>query len=111
VAVQDGGIGKAPWEGRAMILRGIVQSATLEENPPGSETIEMVLQVQGVGPGQPRRIVVPFSLLLADPGLEPETVAGHGFEAEVENAGGSRWVVRQIGFAARRVLRDEEEQE
>jgi hypothetical protein len=91
-----------------MFLRGIVQSATLAENPPGSDTIELILKVQGVGPGQPRKIVVPFSVLIADPSLEPETVAGHGFEADVENDGESRWVVSQIAFASRRVLRDEE---
>jgi hypothetical protein len=43
-----------------MHLRGIVQAADLEENPPGSDRIELVLRVQGVGPGQPRRIVIPY---------------------------------------------------
>jgi hypothetical protein len=88
-----------------MFIRGIVQTAGLAENPPGSDVIEMVLKVQGVGPGQPRTIVVPLDLLVADPTLDPESVAGHGFEAEVVEAEPKRWVVESITFAGRRVLR------
>jgi len=33
---------------------------------PGSETIELVLRVQGVGPGQPRKVVIPYAMLLGD---------------------------------------------
>jgi hypothetical protein len=91
-----------------MHLRGIVQSAQLEENPAGSETIELVLRVQGVGAGQPRKIVIPFELLLQDPTLDPETVQGHGFEADVEEGPGNRWVVAQVSFAQGRVLRTKE---
>ncbi|MBX6314255.1 MAG: hypothetical protein IRY99_15285 [Isosphaeraceae bacterium] len=92
-----------------MHLHGIVQTAELEENPPGSDRIEMVLRVQGVGPGQPRRLVIPFEMLLEDPSLEPETIAGHAFQAEVTEAEPRRWVVTAITFAARRVLREPEE--
>jgi len=91
-----------------MRLHGIVQSAHLEENPPGSDTIEMVLRVQGVGPGHPRAIVLPFERLLQDPTLDPETVQGHAFEAEVDRVGGARWVVAEIQFAERRILRPNE---
>jgi hypothetical protein len=90
-----------------MHLHGIVRTATLTENPPGSDTIEMVLTLQGVGPGQPRTIVVPFDLLLQDPTLEPEAIAGHAFQAEAIEAGPTRWVVTEIAFASRRVLRSE----
>ena len=92
-----------------MHLRGIVQTATLAEDPPGSDIIEMVLRVQGVGPGQPRTLVVPYELLLQDESLEPESVAGHGFEAEVVEAAPGRWVVAAIAFAQRRVLRSQDE--
>ncbi len=92
-----------------MHLRGIVRSAELQEYPPGSDDIEMVLRVQGVGPGQPRTIVVPFGLLLADPDLAPESVAGHGFEADVDQDAGARWVTSTITFAGRRILRPERE--
>lgn len=89
-----------------MHLRGIVQSATLEENPPGSETIEMVLRVQGVGAGQPRRLIVPYAMLLQDESLDPDAIRGRGFEADVEPDGPGRWAVARIAFAAR-VLRPE----
>jgi hypothetical protein len=90
-------------------IRGIVQEATLQENPPGSDTIEMVLRVQGVGPGQPRTIIIPFELLLQDPTLEPESIAGHAFQAEVTEAEPRRWVASEIAFAARRILRAPDE--
>src|SRR5690349_13705164 len=91
----------------AMRMRGIVQAADLQENPPGSDAIEMVLHVQGVGPGQPRRIILPFALLLADPALEPDAVVGHGFEAEVvaDDTAPTRWVVVEISLGGGRVLR------
>jgi hypothetical protein len=91
-----------------MHIHGIVQSAELQEHPPGSEIIEMVLRVQGVGAGQPRRLIVPFDLLLQDPALEPEAVEGHAFEADVEPAEGTRWVVSRVSFAGGRVLRPKE---
>lgn len=88
-----------------MHLRGIVQSATLEEFPPGSDRVEMVLRVQGVGAGQPRKIVVPFEILLQEADLDPEAVAGHAFEAEVTEAEANRWLVTAIAVASRRILR------
>lgn len=92
-----------------MHIHGIVRVATLEEDPPGSERINMVLRVQGVRPGQPRLLVVPYELLLTDPGLEPEQVQGKGFEAEASEDASGRWVVVEIAFAAGRVLRALEE--
>jgi hypothetical protein len=89
-----------------MHLRGIVMTAALEENPPGGERIELVLWLQGVGPGKPRRIVVPYELLLVDPSIDAETVQGHGFEADIEQDEAGRWIVAAIGFASGRVLRD-----
>ena len=47
--------------------------------PARERQIEMVLRVQGVGPGQPRTLVVPYALLLADPELDPEPIQGKGF--------------------------------
>lgn len=83
-----------------MQIRGIVQTAELEERPPGSGTIEMVLRVQGVGAGQPRRLVVPYALLLADESLDPDLITGRGFEAEVELEA-ERWLVARINLAGR----------
>jgi hypothetical protein len=89
-------------------IKGIVRSATLEENPAGSDRIEMTLKVQGVEAGQPRTLVVPFDLLLGDESLGPDEAAGKGFEAEAEEVGG-RWVVSWIALATGRVLRREAE--
>jgi hypothetical protein len=89
-----------------MQLRGIVRAATLDENPPGTDRIEMVLRVQGVGPGQPRMLVVPYELLLADPSLDPDQVVGKGFQAEAAEDAGGRWIVTAIAVAASRILRD-----
>jgi hypothetical protein len=92
-----------------MRIHGIVRIATLEENPPGSDRIEMRIRVQGVRPDQPRLLLVPYELLLGDPTLEPEQVQGKGFEAEVSEVQPGRWVVTEIAFATGRVLRAQEE--
>jgi hypothetical protein len=91
-----------------MQLRGIVRAATLEEFPPGSERVNMVLKVQGVGAGQPRTIIIPMEILLRDPDLEPEAIEGHAFRAEVAEAEPKRWLVTEIAFADRRILRPPE---
>jgi hypothetical protein len=88
-----------------MRIRGIVQAAELEENPPGSDRIEMILWAQGVGPDKPKRVVVPYEMLLQDPELDPDHVRGHGFQAEVSQDNEGRWVVSEIVFATGQVLR------
>jgi hypothetical protein len=89
-----------------MRLRGVVRTADLQENPAGSDRIEMTLKVQGVGPGQPRSVVIPFELLLENEALDPEGVSGRGFDAEVSQDEDGRWVVSVIAFASK-VLRPE----
>jgi hypothetical protein len=88
-----------------MRIRGIVRTASLEEDPPGSDQITMVIRVQGVRPEQPRLLVIPYGLLLADPDLGPEEVQGKGFEAEVAQDEARRWIVAEIALASGRVLR------
>jgi hypothetical protein len=88
-----------------MLIHGIIQSAHLEENPPGSDSIDMVIKVQGVGPGQPRTLVVPFILLVENDALNPDTVGGRAFEADVDEQLG-RWVVARIALAQNRILRE-----
>lgn len=90
-----------------MHLHGIVMTATLEPDPADPDLVEMHLLLQGVGPGQPRRIVVPMAILIAEPDIEPELVVGHAFEAEVEEVAPKRWVAEAIQFARNRVLRPE----
>ena len=91
-----------------MTLHGFVMSAELAEETPRSERVELILRIQGVGPGQPRRIVVPYDLLLADPSIDADDAVGRGFEAEVEQAGPARWEVSRISLAAK-VLRPKTE--
>jgi hypothetical protein len=92
-----------------MRIRGIVRTATLDEDPPGSDQITMAIRVQGVRPEQPRLLLIPYELLLADPDLGPEEVQGRGFEAEVSQDGAGRWIVAEIVLASGRVLRPPEQ--
>lgn len=89
-----------------MVLKGFIREAELQEHPIGSESIEMILKVQGVGPGQPRALVVPLALLLQRPELEPDEIKGRSFAAEVEPDAEGRWVVLDLTLAGRG-LRDE----
>lgn len=84
-----------------MTLHGFIMSAELAENPPGSDRIEMTIRVQGVGPGQPRRIVVPYDVLLADPDLDADDAVGRSFEADVEETAGPRWVASRLRLSGR----------
>jgi hypothetical protein len=91
-----------------MILRGIVRDAELVENPPGSDTIEMIVRAQGVGPSQPRKFILPFSLLLEDPTLEPESIRGRAFQAELEpGEGDDAPRAASFSIAEQRILRPE----
>ena len=91
-----------------MHLHGIVMKADLEENPPGGDVVEMVVWVQGVRPGQPRKLVIPMPLLVENPEIEPESILGHAFQAEVSEESPKRWVVTAIGFGENRVLRGDD---
>lgn len=90
-----------------MHLHGIIRTATLEETPPDSGNLEIILKVQGVGAGQPRTILIPYAMLIQDESLDPDVLQGRAFEAEVDQDTGSRWVVSRISFASR-VLRPPE---
>ncbi len=84
-----------------LLLHGIIQSAELFELDAEAGIIEMLLRVQGVGPTHPRKLVVPYELLLQDDKLDPDVLKGIGFEAEVEQAQDQRWVVRRITLAGK----------
>ena len=88
-----------------MQIHGIVQAVTLCENPPNSDRIELVIQAQGVGPIKPRQMVVPFEFLVQNTSLDPDAIQGHGFEADIQQDETGRWIVVEIGFAKRDVLR------
>jgi hypothetical protein len=89
-------------------IRGIVRIATLEENPPASDRIEMILRVQGVRPDQPRVLVIPYDVLLKDQSLDPDLVQGRAFEAEIAEDESGRWVIDAIDFGPARLLRGQE---
>jgi hypothetical protein len=94
-------------KGNRVILHGFIMSADMAEESPNSDRIEVLLRIQGVGPGQPRRIVVPFDYLVTNSEFDAEDVVGRNFEAEVEQVGATRWEVSRITVAGR-VLRAEE---
>lgn len=91
-----------------MHMHGIVMRAELRDDPVDADRVELHLVVQGVGRGQPRRVVVPMQVLVANPEIDPDDITGHAFEAEVEEAAPGRWLVSAIGFASNRVLRPDE---
>ena len=86
-----------------MKIRGIVRSATLRESADGQ--LELLLELQGVGPAQPRWVVVPHELLVREHELDPDDVAGRGLEAEIEPADDGRWLVQSLSLGPGRVLR------
>ena len=89
-----------------MQIKGVIRLVDLQEHPPGSDRIEIVLTVQGVGAGQPRRLVIPFEYLLKEEGLEPEALVGRGFLAEIMEDDTGRWIVHELALASR-VLRQD----
>ncbi len=89
-----------------MRIRGIIRSGELVESRHDSNQVELILQLQGVGPAQPRRVVVPQEVLVREDWLDPDQVAGHGIEAEVELDGDGRYVVVEIQLGGGRVLRE-----
>lgn len=84
-----------------LTLHGIVQSAELVEVDPAAGRLELVIRAQGVGPTAPRKLIVPFELLLADETLDPDAIQGKGFEASVVRDANGRWVVAAIALAGR----------
>ena len=89
-----------------MTLKGFIQSAELVEDTSGPDRVMMIARVQGVGPGQPRKILIPFEILIIQDELDVEQMAGRAFRAEcsgVENAFG---LVIAIEVGPARVLRN-----
>lgn len=87
-----------------MILRGFIRTGTLQAGPLGDDDVEMIVQVQGVSPGQPRTLIIPMALLLDDPALEPDMIQGRRFEAEADQDEAGRWLILRLSLSDR-VLR------
>jgi hypothetical protein len=75
---------------------GAIRAAELQTDPADMDQVEMILHVQGVAPGQPRRLVVPFALLMSDPSLDPDDATGRRFDAEAAEDALGRFVVNRI---------------
>lgn len=90
-----------------MLLHGIVMKAELVESPAGGDSVDLALVLQGVGPAQPRQVYIPFSMLLEDPTIDPDSLRGHGIEAEVSLDDSERWLVSSLRVKPKRVLRPE----
>lgn len=90
-----------------MHMHGIVMTAELRDDPADADKVELHLVVQGVGRGQPRRVIIPMDVLVSQPEIDPDIIKGHAFQAEVDEAAPNRWIVSTIAFASDRVLRPE----
>lgn len=88
-----------------MTIKGFIQSAELVQDPADEDRVMMVARVQGVGAGQPRKILIPFEILVAQDDLEPETMAGRAFNAVYEQIDQAAAIVTAIEVGPGRVLR------
>ena len=88
-----------------MTIKGFIQSAELVQDPADEDRVMMVARVQGVGAGQPRKILIPFEILVAQDDLEPETMAGRAFNAVYEQIDQAAAIVTAIEVRPGRVLR------
>ncbi len=89
-----------------MTLRGFIRSAELLQDPHDENRVNLMASVQGVSPGQPRKILVPFEILLTLEDLDPDTVGGRAFRAEVETVENGAGIVTAIEVGPARVLRE-----
>ena len=91
-----------------MTLRGLIRSAELHQDPADENRVHLIAAVQGVGPGQPRKILIPFEILVAQEDLDPDTMAGRAFRAEVGAIENGLGIVLGIEVGPGRVLREPE---
>lgn len=91
-----------------MTLKGFIQTAELVEDPSGDDRVMMLLRLQGVSPGQPRRLLLPFELLLAHEELDVDQMAGRAFRAECQPDANGNGIATTIEVGPARVLRKPE---
>ncbi len=91
-----------------MTIRGFIRSAELLQDPSSEDRVHLVAAVQGVGPGQPRKILIPFEILVAQDDLDPDLLAGRAFRAEIANVENGTGIVAAIKVGPGRILRDSE---
>jgi len=86
-------------------IKGFIQSAELLQDPASDDRVMMVARVQGVGPGQPRKILIPFEILIAQEDLDPETMAGRAFMGSYEQVIEATALINYIEVGPARILR------
>jgi hypothetical protein len=91
-----------------MMIKGFIQSAELVEDTSDADRVMMVARVQGVGAGQPRKILIPFEILVAQDDLDPDTMAGRAFLGTYEEVIQAMALIQTIEVGPSRVLRKPE---
>lgn len=91
-----------------MTIRGFIRSAELLQDPGSEERVHLAAAVQGVAPGQPRKILIPFEILIAHDEIDPDTIAGRAFRAEIASVENGLGIVAAIEVGPGRILREPE---
>jgi len=87
-------------------IKGFIRHAELREDPADADRVQLIASVQGVGPGQPRKILIPFEILVTHDELDADHMAGRAFRAEFETVDNGAGVVTAIEVGPSRVLRE-----
>ncbi|MFM7593907.1 MAG: hypothetical protein ACKO85_19135 [Isosphaeraceae bacterium] len=88
-----------------MTIKGFIQSADLLQDPASEDRVMMIARVQGVGPGQPRKILIPFEILVAQEDLDPNTMAGRTFLGSYDQVIEGTALITYLEVGPGRVLR------
>jgi len=91
-----------------MTIRGFIRSAELLQDPASEDRVNLLAAVQGVGPGQPRKILIPFEILVAQDDLDPDQLAGRAFRAEILCVENGMGIIAAIEVGPGRILRESE---
>lgn len=91
-----------------MTIKGFIQSAELVEDPTDENQVRMIARVQGVSPGQPRRISISFELLLEHEEIDPDTIVGRSFLGDYSAVDQGMAVMETIEIGPARILRKPE---
>jgi len=92
----------------SMTIRGFIRSAELLQDPASEDRVNLLAAVQGVGPGQPRKILIPFEILVAQDDLDPDQLAGRAFRAEILCVENGTGIIAAIEVGPGRILRESE---
>ncbi len=91
-----------------MTIKGFIQSADLLQDPADENKVMLLARVQGVGQGQPRKILIPFELLVQQEDLDPDNMVGRAFLAHYDEVIQATAIINSIEVGPGRVLRKPE---